>query len=51
VQKVGINTSVINEYGSFLEHYFGKFPFGTLGKSGRMALKGRLGQFAFIGRL
>jgi len=46
VQKVGIN-----EYGSFLENNLGKFPLGRLGKSGRMALKGGLGQLLFSGRL
>ena len=51
MQKVGINTSVINEYESYLENYFGKFPLGRQGKSGRMALKGGLGQFVFSGRL
>jgi hypothetical protein len=29
VQKVGINMSVINEYGNFLENYFRKFPLGS----------------------
>jgi hypothetical protein len=31
--------------------FFGKFLHESLGKSGRMALKGGLGQFVFSGRL